>query len=66
MKFALSASGSHLRLRDFPVLTKMLSINSAPSVEGIIIQNTYESIHGAKCFVRNALGKRPVFHRFQS
>ena len=31
-----------------------------------MIQNTHESIAGAKCLVRNALGKRPVFHRFES
>jgi len=29
------------------------------STEGIMIQNTHESIHGA-------VGKRPVFYRFRS
>jgi len=29
------------------------------SVEGIMIQNTHESVPGA-------VGKRPVFHRFES
>ncbi len=41
----------------------MFSICSA---EGIMIQNTHESIPGVKCFVRNASGKRPIFHRFES
>jgi len=31
-----------------------------------MIQNTHESIPGAKRFVRNALGKRPLFNRFES
>ena len=30
------------------------------------MRNTHESINGAKCFVRNALGKLPVFHRSES
>lgn len=39
---------------------EMLNLNYLThSVEEIIIQNTHESISGA-------VGKRPVFHRFES
>ena len=36
------------------------------SAEKTMTQNTRESIPGAKCFVRNPLGRPPVFHRFES
>ena len=44
---------------------KSFRFNIRPA-KGIMIQNTHESAPGAKCFVRNASGKRPVFDRFES